>query len=70
VLCEIAEHGNVAVLPAAHAIRARVLLVRGQLGDAATEAQAGVVAAEAIGATQVSLELLAMLALVAAVRGD
>jgi hypothetical protein len=34
VLCEIAEHGNVAVLPATHAIRARVLLVRGQPGDA------------------------------------
>ena len=70
VLCEIAEHGNVAMLPAAHAVRARVLLVRGQLGDAATEAQAGVVAAEATGVTQASAELLAMLAFVAAVRGD
>jgi DNA-binding CsgD family transcriptional regulator len=70
VLCEIAEHGNVAMLPGAHAVRARVLLVRGQLGDAATEAQAGVVAAEATGVTQASAELLAMLAFVAAVRGD
>jgi DNA-binding CsgD family transcriptional regulator len=70
VLCEIAERGNVAMLPAAHAVRARVLLVRGQLGDAATEAQAGVVAAEATGVTQASPELLAMLAFVAAVRGD
>jgi DNA-binding CsgD family transcriptional regulator len=70
VLCDIAEHGNVAMLPAAHAVRARVLLARGQLSDAATEAQAGVVAAEATGATQASPELLAILAFVAAVRGD
>jgi DNA-binding CsgD family transcriptional regulator len=70
VLCEIAEQGNVAMLPAAHAVRARVLLVRGQLADAATEAQAGVVAAEATGATQASAELLAMLAFVATVRED
>ena len=70
VLCEITEHGNVAMLPAAHAVRARVLLVRGQLGDAATEAQAGIVAAEATGVTHASPELLAMLAFVAALRGD
>jgi DNA-binding CsgD family transcriptional regulator len=70
VLCEIAEHGNVAMLPAAHAVRARVLLVRGQLSDAATEAQAGVVAAETTGATQAAPELLAILAFLAAVRGD
>jgi DNA-binding CsgD family transcriptional regulator len=70
VLCEIAEQGNVAMLPAAHAVRARVLLVRGQLADAATEAQAGVVAAEATGVTQASPDLLAMLAFVADVRGD
>ena len=69
VLCEIAEHGNVAMLPAAHAVRARVLLVRGQLGVAVTEAQAGVVAAESTGVTQASPELLAMLAFLAAVRG-
>ncbi len=70
VLCEINERGNVSMLPAAHAVRARVLLARGQLVDAATEAQAGIAAAEATGATRWSVELLALLAFLEASLGD
>jgi DNA-binding CsgD family transcriptional regulator len=70
VLCDINDHGNVAMLPAAHAVRARVLLARGQIVDAAAEAEAGLGAASATGCSQASGELLALAAFLAAVQGD
>ena len=70
VLCDISDHGNVGMLPAAHAVRARVLLTRGKIVDAATEAEAGLAEAQATGCNQSSGELLAIVAFLAAVRGD
>jgi DNA-binding CsgD family transcriptional regulator len=70
VLCDINDRGNVGMLPAAHAVRARVLLARGKIVDAATEAEAGLGAAEATGCSQASGELLAIVAFLAAVTGD
>src|SRR4051812_6805377 len=70
VLCDINDHGNVGMLPAAHAVRARVLLARGQIVDAAAEAEAGLGAAEATGCSQASGVLLAWVAFLAALRGD
>jgi DNA-binding CsgD family transcriptional regulator len=70
VLCDIGDHGNVGMLPPAHAVRARVLLARGKIVDAATEAEAGLVAARATGCNQSSGELLAIVAFLAAVKGE
>jgi DNA-binding CsgD family transcriptional regulator/tetratricopeptide (TPR) repeat protein len=70
VLCEIHDSGNIIMLPGAHAVRARVLLARGQLADAAAEAEAGIVAAESTGGTYASLELLVTLAVVTAAIGQ
>jgi DNA-binding CsgD family transcriptional regulator len=70
VLCDINDHGNVAMLPAVHAVRARVLLARGQIVDAAAEAEAGLGAASATGCSQASGELLALVAFLAAAQGD
>ena len=70
VLCDINDHGNIAMLPAAHAVRARVLLARGQIVDAAAEAEAGLGQVAATGCSQASGELLALAAFLAAVQGD
>jgi DNA-binding CsgD family transcriptional regulator len=70
VLCDINDQGNVGMLPAAHAVRARVLLARGKIVDAAAEAEAGLGAAEATGCSQASGVLLAWVAFLAALRGD
>jgi DNA-binding CsgD family transcriptional regulator len=58
------------MLPAAHAVRARILLARGQIVDAAAEADAGLGAADATGCSQASGDLLALVAFLAAMQGD
>jgi DNA-binding CsgD family transcriptional regulator/tetratricopeptide (TPR) repeat protein len=63
VLRDLPEVGNISMLPAAHATRARILLVRGRIRDAVAEAEAGVAVAEATGSTQLLVELWSLLAL-------
>jgi DNA-binding CsgD family transcriptional regulator len=70
VLREIHAHGNVSMLPATHATRAQTLLARGRIADAAAEAEAGIAAAEATETTQVSTELMSILALLHVFLGN
>jgi DNA-binding CsgD family transcriptional regulator/tetratricopeptide (TPR) repeat protein len=70
VLREIHAHGNVSMLPAAHATRAQTLLARGRIADAAAEAEAGITAAEATEVTQMSAELMSILALLQVFLGN
>jgi DNA-binding CsgD family transcriptional regulator len=70
VLREIHAHGNVSMLPATHATRAQTLLARGRIADAAAEAEAGIAAAEATETTQVSTELMSILALLRVFLGN
>jgi DNA-binding CsgD family transcriptional regulator len=62
--------GNVAMLPPAHATRARILLARGQLVDAVVEAEAGIAAMDATDGTQMSADLFSTLAYLRFALGD
>jgi DNA-binding CsgD family transcriptional regulator/tetratricopeptide (TPR) repeat protein len=70
VLRDIHVHGNVSMLPAAHATRAQTLLARGRIADAAAEAEAGMAAADSTETSQMSTELAAILALLQVFLGN
>ncbi|GAB3705610.1 LuxR C-terminal-related transcriptional regulator [Nocardiopsis oceani] len=67
---ECREHGAVSILPEVLMVLARCLHARGRYADAESTAHEGITAAEGTGQWQPRLELSALLAEIAAMKGD